>query len=553
MLLIAALLAGSMYLNEEAKKRMAITAGLALIVAELLFQPYLLYIHRWSIHESLPLHMCTMSAYFCGYALITRRQLAFEFAVYWGIPGGIHSLLTPEFTHGINHVLVAEYYLLHSGIVFAGLFLCLSMNMRLRPLSWWRIFLLTQVALPLIYLFNYATGANYMYLSRKPVADNPFLIGLWPVYIAVLELVALAHFYLLYQILKCKRQRLLRSLTFGCGVILKVLFYVCLNILPFPLILLSHLVYSRKIRRHIPRDPVFIIGHWRSGTTKLHALMVSNTSLGYLNFYKAVFPGHFLITEKFLKRPLGYFVRALGMKTPYFNKLGFDWDYPCEEDTALLNAASTISSYWAYIFPCAARRWFDKTLFPQGKFKGRWEAGYYRFVRKISFANEGRRLVLKSPGNISRIDSLLKLFPAAAFIYIHRDPCDVYYSHFKLWEQNIKMFSLQQIPNADLQQIILDYFHKTTLRFETLKPRIPTGKLFTVSYDELMTRPRESLEDIRQALSLEQHFKALTDDGKPYQPFEYRKDAALCTKIREQNPEYCSQYGYESRTRILTS
>ena len=41
-------------------------------------------------------------------------------------------------------------------------------------------------------------GGNYMYVNKKPIADNPFLLGDWPYYIFVLELVALAHFYIIY-------------------------------------------------------------------------------------------------------------------------------------------------------------------------------------------------------------------------------------------------------------------------------------------------------------------------------------------------------------------
>jgi uncharacterized membrane protein YwaF len=32
-------------------------------------------------------------------------------------------------------------------------------------------------------LVNYVTGANYMFLSQKPIADNPFIVGEWPIYI----------------------------------------------------------------------------------------------------------------------------------------------------------------------------------------------------------------------------------------------------------------------------------------------------------------------------------------------------------------------------------
>jgi uncharacterized membrane protein YwaF len=45
---------------------------------------------------------------------------------------------------------------------------------------------------------NYITGGNYMYLSEKPIVENPFVIGDWPWYIIGLELAGLLHFYLVY-------------------------------------------------------------------------------------------------------------------------------------------------------------------------------------------------------------------------------------------------------------------------------------------------------------------------------------------------------------------
>ena len=37
-----------------------------------------------------------------------------------------------------------------------------------------------------------------MYLSAKPDVSNPFLIGEWPYYILILEVVALVHFLIFY-------------------------------------------------------------------------------------------------------------------------------------------------------------------------------------------------------------------------------------------------------------------------------------------------------------------------------------------------------------------
>ena len=70
--------------------------------------------------------------------------------------------------------------------------------MKPRKGSWWRIFLWSQLLLPIIVCINWVLNANYMYLWIKPIAKNPFLFGEWPWYILGIELVALLHFFIVY-------------------------------------------------------------------------------------------------------------------------------------------------------------------------------------------------------------------------------------------------------------------------------------------------------------------------------------------------------------------
>ena len=46
------------------------------------------------------------------YMLITKQQWAFELLLFIGMPGGIHSLLTPELTHGDSLIHKADFFYL---------------------------------------------------------------------------------------------------------------------------------------------------------------------------------------------------------------------------------------------------------------------------------------------------------------------------------------------------------------------------------------------------------------------------------------------------------
>jgi uncharacterized membrane protein YwaF len=64
--------------------------------------------------------------------------------------------------------------------------------------SWMKTFILTQFAAIFIGLFNWILGSNYMYLSSPPIAQNPMILGKWPWYLFVVEILALGHFFILY-------------------------------------------------------------------------------------------------------------------------------------------------------------------------------------------------------------------------------------------------------------------------------------------------------------------------------------------------------------------
>ncbi len=171
-------------------------AGL-LLVNFLVNHAVLTYRCVWDLQTCLPLHLCSLSVLLSIYMLWTRKPLAYETAIFWGA-GAVHSFITPESTTGGGTYELWEYSISHGGIILAGLYATMRLGMVPRSGSWWKVFLLTQILVPVIGLVNYLLGSNYMYLAQKPNADNPMIMGEWPWYIIALEAVVLIHFYAFY-------------------------------------------------------------------------------------------------------------------------------------------------------------------------------------------------------------------------------------------------------------------------------------------------------------------------------------------------------------------
>ncbi|MBT3962445.1 MAG: TIGR02206 family membrane protein [Candidatus Marinimicrobia bacterium] len=172
--------------------------GIVLILREIVREIYLYSINTWHITDSLPLHLCGISSIIAGLILIYRNQFWLEFILILGIPGAVHSFLTPELTHGHDAYLLFEYYFSHSGIILSGFYLVFVHRMSPRLGSWKNAFWVAQGLLIFIGLMNLILKSNYMYLSKKPLVSNPLIIGEWPFYLLGFEIAGLVHILLFY-------------------------------------------------------------------------------------------------------------------------------------------------------------------------------------------------------------------------------------------------------------------------------------------------------------------------------------------------------------------
>jgi len=123
--------------------------------------------------------------------------------LYIGMPGGLHSLLTPELNHGGGFLNTFDFFLGHGGLVLAPFYALFVLNMRPRSNGWYISFIRLQGIVIVVFILNYLIESNYMYLSHPPLANNPLIpsddltIGQWPYYILIFEMAILAHAFII--------------------------------------------------------------------------------------------------------------------------------------------------------------------------------------------------------------------------------------------------------------------------------------------------------------------------------------------------------------------
>ncbi|MGA2799214.1 MAG: sulfotransferase [Thermoguttaceae bacterium] len=256
-------------------------------------------------------------------------------------------------------------------------------------------------------------------------------------------------------------------------------------------------VYGASVRKTEVRSPVFILGHWRSGTTHLHNLFAVDHRLAYPNFYQVVFPHTFLCTEPIGTRLLALLVPKRRLGDNVAQHVGM----PAEDEHALC-VATLLSPYLGWSFPRRKEhydRYLTMSSVPDREIV-HWKQGLKLFLQKLTWKHR-RPLVLKSPAHTCRIRLLLELFPDARFVHVHRNPYAVFMSIRRRHDVAVEYFRLQRSVAAKDEMLIRRYSEMYD-HFFAERPLIPACRYHEVAFEDLEQDPIGQLREIYAKLDL---------------------------------------------------
>ena len=166
------------YRNKPAsqKENIAKILGASIILLELI-KPFIWSSMDYPWIRLLPIHMCSLSGFFIGVFLLTKRRLFFEVAFFWGIGGGINALITPDVTLTFPDPKYILFFLGHGLLIVNIGYACIALNNRPTFESVKNGIYVTLAILPVIYLLNILLGppANYWYLGAKPTEGQSIM------------------------------------------------------------------------------------------------------------------------------------------------------------------------------------------------------------------------------------------------------------------------------------------------------------------------------------------------------------------------------------------
>lgn len=270
----------------------------------------------------------------------------------------------------------------------------------------------------------------------------------------------------------------------------------------------ENLKYSKKLKKvNLPESPVFILGHWRSGTTLMHNLMCQDQQFAYVTTYQGVFVNVFFSGRWFFRR----IMKALMPERRATDHVKLSAGYPQEEGFALASMGSfAFYNYW--YFP---RQWpifYKKYIKCEGVTKDElsfFMAQYRKLMAQSVFFHGKNGFVSKNPPNTGRIKQLLEMFPKAKFIYIYRNPLKVFQSTVQFFMAIMEAIQMQNASKEEVEEMVFGFYENIIHDYETQKALIPAGHLIEIRYEDFVKDPLSHVEEIYKGLNLSGFNQAL--------------------------------------------
>ena len=301
------------------------------------------------------------------------------------------------------------------------------------------------------------------------------------------------------------------------------------------------------ITRQEIREPLFIVGLPRSGTSVLHRLLGAD-------------PEH--------RSPLMWEVRSPSPPTGDDEKRRiqratqscnfFNWLVPKfrdvhtvaagipQECVSLMTPTFLSDQFDAMYYVPSYRTWFFRQdLRPAYKY-------HRRFLQHLQFRRSARRWILKAPTHMFALPALLSVYPDALFVQTHRTPVDAMASVSSLVTILRSAFSDAVDPLIVCREAI-DYWSETMDKFLRERDRLRAKRICDIQYEEIRREPIRTVQRIYEffgwslSREAEQSMRILIASQAKRQSANHRYDlsqfGASAHDVVSEFAPYCKRFG----------
>ncbi len=266
----------------------------------------------------------------------------------------------------------------------------------------------------------------------------------------------------------------------------------------------THLRVERALRERpeivhtkLP-TPVFVLGLFRSGTTILHRLLGEDPENRTLPHWESFDPTPWSEGPTRAQRTLTRFLKMADFVSPNIKAIHPMDAYQTDEcrgmftnvfRTPQLNVQYRVNGYVDWLFEQ------DATI------------AYRHHRRQLQLAFHqrpyGKRFVLKDPTHTFFVEAILKVFPDARFVFIHRDPATTLSSICSLHAYARSVFSTDVDAHAIGAELASGYLMQRLEPAVDAVDRLPRGRVAHVRAPDLSRDPVGTIASAYSTLGLE--------------------------------------------------
>ena len=315
-----------------------------------------------------------------------------------------------------------------------------------------------------------------------------------------------------------------------------------------PMSLAEHLLYHNKIEAMEMEPPIFIVGHWRSGTTHICNLLSQSPDFGFVTPVATGIPNDLLLIGRLFKPWLEKSIPPDRL----IDRVAVDAHSPQEDEFGLANMVP-ISFLHGLYFPKRFSENFSKGVFFDNcseKEIERWKRASSNYLKKVYLDQKQRQLLIRNPAYTARIPLLRAMWPGAKFIHIYRNPYRVFPSMRNYFEKLFPALSLQDYQHVEVDDIIFTTYKRMMETVIKDLSQLPEGEFIEIKYEDLEERPLAELENTYNRLGLsgfeeaEPFFEKYLQGIRGYTKNQYSQDSAEIELIKGHWKRFIDHYGY---------
>lgn len=256
------------------------------------------------------------------------------------------------------------------------------------------------------------------------------------------------------------------------------------------LLLQRHRATHPEIAQQKIRQPLFIVGLPRTGTTLLHTLLAADPAHCAPLTWEVMEP-----CARAAEAPSARIgrveqnLRWLKWLAPDFCRIHATGARLPQECVSLMSPSFLSDQFDTMYDVPSYRRWFlRQDLAPAYRF-------HRRFLQHLQHSKANRRWILKAPAHMFALPALLAAYPDAIFVQSHRAPLEAIASVSSLITILRRIFS-DDVDASEIGAEALRYWSETLNRFTQQRDRLLDGRVCDLLYRDIQRDPLGAIAQV---------------------------------------------------------